>query len=166
MLIADFLKANYFARPKFLLGNFAQVKGHKKPKKLRKWPQKCENVVNYAIFGSKTQILRNTWNILCDCTVARSQLLETLAHRIKWVSQNIHRIKWVFKNTHGIKWVFQNTHRIKRVFQNTHRIKWVIQNNHRIKWVFQNTHRIKLVFQNTHNIKWVCQNTHRIKWVF
>ena len=27
----DFLKANYFARPDFLLGNFAQVKGHKKP---------------------------------------------------------------------------------------------------------------------------------------
>ena len=28
---ADFLKANNFAHPKFLLGNFAQVKGHKKP---------------------------------------------------------------------------------------------------------------------------------------
>ena len=30
-MYSDFLKANYFARPKFLLGNFAQVKGHKKP---------------------------------------------------------------------------------------------------------------------------------------
>ena len=30
---ADFLKANYFARPTFLFGNFAQVKGHKKPLK-------------------------------------------------------------------------------------------------------------------------------------
>ena len=40
MLIADFLKANYFARPKFLLGNFAQVKGHKKPKKIKEMTQK------------------------------------------------------------------------------------------------------------------------------
>jgi hypothetical protein len=30
---ADFLKVNYFTRPKFFLGNFAQVKGHKKPLK-------------------------------------------------------------------------------------------------------------------------------------
>ena len=30
-LLPDFLKANNSARPKYLLGNFAQVKGHKKP---------------------------------------------------------------------------------------------------------------------------------------
>ena len=36
----DFLKANYFARPNFLLENFAQVKGHKKPKKIKEMTQK------------------------------------------------------------------------------------------------------------------------------
>ena len=33
ILNPDFLKANYFARPKFMLETFAQVKGHKKPEK-------------------------------------------------------------------------------------------------------------------------------------
>ena len=42
------------------------------------WPKKGENVMNYVFLGSKTQILRNTWNFLRDCTVAWSQLLETL----------------------------------------------------------------------------------------
>ena len=40
--------------------------------------QKDENLVNYALLGSKIQILRNSWTFLHDRTVARSQLLETL----------------------------------------------------------------------------------------
>ena len=73
----DFLKANYFARPKFLLGNFAQVKGHKKPKKnkgndpkkvkmwwiMHFWVQKCKSCAIPKHF----------------CATARLQLLETLS---------------------------------------------------------------------------------------
>ena len=57
---ADFLKANNFARPNLFLGNFAQVKGHKKPLKNEEMTQKGEHVVNYAFLGSKIQILRNS----------------------------------------------------------------------------------------------------------
>ena len=37
---SDFLKVNYIARPNFLLENFAQVKGHRKHKKIKEMTQK------------------------------------------------------------------------------------------------------------------------------
>ena len=63
MLIADFLKANYFARLKFLLGNFAQVKGHKKPKKIKEMIQKMWTCGELCIFGFKNQNLAQFLNI-------------------------------------------------------------------------------------------------------
>ena len=48
-----------------------------KKKKFEIWPQKSKTLVNCAFSRSKTQILRNLWNFLRDCTVTHLHLLDT-----------------------------------------------------------------------------------------
>ena len=54
-------KSELFCANKFFVEKFcASKRAQKTLKKLRKGPKNGENVVNYVISGSKTQILRNT----------------------------------------------------------------------------------------------------------